>query len=157
MSTQQWRKTLQNVFEDIQCPPISNTETEWNTFCALLTQKWQQACPNYECNSSSRAIGSVLQAIPMNAKKPSHTSFRSRRLAKLFGRLREWQRHATPTKQESPYSFALGKNSESLACRHSNFRKHTRNRRPGRTGTCGRTQPPRYGTPSELETQNEHK
>ena len=28
----------------------------------------------------------------MNAKKPSHTSFRSRRLVKFLGRLREWQR-----------------------------------------------------------------
>lgn len=92
LSTQQWRKTLQNVFKDIQCPPISNTETEWNTFCALPTQKWQQACPNHECEPSSRAIGSVPQAIPMNAKRPSHTSFRSRRLAKFLGRLREWQR-----------------------------------------------------------------
>ena len=93
LSTHQWRKTLQNVFKDIQCPLISNTETEWkHLLCTSHPKVATSLCPNHKYEPSSRAIGSLPQAIPMNAKKPSHTSFRSRRLAKFLGRLREWQR-----------------------------------------------------------------
>ena len=91
-----WKQLIHSVLADLPIPATSDTETEWNDFHAALEDRLWQLLQQYDLKLPPRwrRKGSFLQTASAKELKNKNltTSFKTRRLRNLVGRLLEIQR-----------------------------------------------------------------
>ena len=97
MAQEKWDEVLNDSFRNFEAPQHSSTELEWSQFCQAITDCLTKALPDHGLQKSNRPLGSLPSVVDTNF---AFSTFRSRKLAKFLGRVREVIRQRSTAEPE---------------------------------------------------------